>query len=231
MCSGPAGKTLVDVMLFAAQFSFCMCYMLIFANNIDLVVCEETQHDYCGNQQSYVMLAALVILPVCWLRTYGCIAYISAVAGVFVFISLFIIMGYGEQELRAHPEYHDHIKYVGLGQFPMFFGTAVFAFEGNGVAISLRANMQEPEHFMTIALHVIATYTILLVVFSTFCYEAFGSTTQDMIILNLPHDNLATTIQILYAFAMLGTYPMQVLPALALLENTEFFSSLPSFCC
>ena len=115
-----------------------MCYLLIFANNLDLVVCEETQGDICGNQQPYVMVAALVIMPVCWLRSYGCISYISGVGGVFVFVSLFVIMGYGEQELRQHPEYHDHIKYLGFGEFPLFFGTAVFAFEGNGVVINLR---------------------------------------------------------------------------------------------
>ena len=84
------------------------------------------------------MAAAAIIMPICWLRSYGCISYISGIGGVFVFVSLFVIMGYGEQDLRNHPEYHEHIKYLGLGQFPLFFGTAVFAFEGNGVVINLR---------------------------------------------------------------------------------------------
>ena len=54
--------------------------------------------------------------------------------------------------------------------------------------------MREPEKFLDVALHVIMLYVFLLVVFCTFAYESFGYTTKDIVILNLPHDNLSSTI-------------------------------------
>jgi amino acid permease len=83
--------------------------------------------------------------------------------------------------------------------------------------------MREPEKFLDVALHVIMLYVFLLVVFCTFAYESFGYTTKDIVILNLPHDNLSSTIQILYSFAMMATYPIAALPALSLFEDTGCF--------
>ena len=58
----------------------------------------------------------------------------------------------------------------------------------------------------------------LLITFSIFSYEAFGNQTKDIITLNLPHDNLSITIQILYCFGLLASYPIQMMPAIEISE-------------
>ena len=90
----------------------------------------------------------------------------------------------------------------------MFFGVAVFNFEGNGVVLNLHASMQEPEKFHDLMRNTIISVIALLVIFSVASYESFGSKIKDMVTLNLPHDGLTTSVQLLYCFGLLGSYPM-----------------------
>lgn len=54
--------------------------------------------------------------------------------------------------------------------------------------------MKNPEGFYYIMRNVMILVISLLITFSIFSYEAFGNQTMDIITLNLPHDNLSTTI-------------------------------------
>ena len=46
--------------------------------------------------------------------------------------------------------------------------------------------------------------------------------------MNLPHDNLTTTVQIVYCLGLLGTYPMQIVPALDITEKGSLFTNTPN---
>ena len=110
----------------------------------------------------------------------------------------------------------------------MFFGVAVFNFEGNGVILNLHASMKEPEKFPAIMRNTLICVIALLVIFSVASYEAFGNTIKDIVTLNLPHDSLTSSVQLLYCFGLLGSYPMQVMPALNIVEKTRCFEECGS---
>ena len=182
----------------------------------------------CDNQAVYIMVAALIIMPVCWLTSFKYIAYVSLFASVFIVFALITIMTYGEREYVKNPELHKNIRYIDASQLPMFFGVAVFNFEGNGVILNLHASMKEPEKFHAIMRNVLLTVITLLVLFSVASYEAFGNTIKDIVTLNLPHDSLTSSVQLLYCFGLLGSYPMQVMPALNIMEKTRCFDECSS---
>ena len=52
----------------------------------------------------------------------------------------------------------------------MFFGVAVFDFEGNGVVINLHASMKEPEKFNRVLVTTLVIYVTALCVFSSIAY-------------------------------------------------------------
>ena len=69
-----------------------------------------------------------------------------------------------------HPEMSENPNYLDLSALPLFFGVAVFDFEGNGVVINLHASMKEPHKFEKVLVMTLTVYITLLCVFSSVAY-------------------------------------------------------------
>ena len=110
------------------------------------------------------------------------------------FIVVFVITGYCIQNHDDHPELSENLNYFNASAIPLFFGVAVFDFEGNGVVINLHASMKEPEKFNRVLVSTLTIYVVFLCVFSTIAYWSYGPNLEDMVTLNLPHDNLTSTV-------------------------------------
>lgn len=140
-----------------------------------------------------------------------------------IVFALIVIVIYGEKEYVEEPELHKDITYLSISHLPMFFGIAVFNFEGNGVILNIKASMEHPEAFHKIKRNIIIMVVCLLILFGCFSYEAFGDRIEDMVTMNLPHDNLTSTVQLLYCFGLLGSFPMQIIPAIDITEKSKLF--------
>lgn len=95
-------------------------------------------------------MAAFILIPICWLRSFKYIAYVSMASNVFLCFALFIILGYCFENIKQHPELHENLNYFNFSALPLFFGVAVFDFEGNGVIINLHASMKDPSKFNSV---------------------------------------------------------------------------------
>jgi hypothetical protein len=56
-------------------------------------------------------------------------------------------MAYSEAEYVEQPKLHENLRYLQIDHLPLFFGIAVFNFEGNGVILNLEASMADPSKF------------------------------------------------------------------------------------
>ena len=137
---------------------------------MDQVICFETQQDECNMKGLYIMIAACVLIPICWLRSFKYLAYVSMASNVFLVFALFIIVGYCLQNHSEHPELSNNLNYLDLSAVPLFFGIAVFDFEGNGVVINLRASMKKPERFNFVLKLTLTIYVSFLCIFSAIAY-------------------------------------------------------------
>lgn len=167
-------------------------------------------------------------MPICWLKTFKFISYISFFANISIIFALFVIVAYSEKEYVAQPELHKQIRYLNISQLPIFFGVAVFNFEGNGVIINLESAMADSSNFNRVLRNVLFGVIFILITFSCYSYMSFGDTIEDMVTLNLPHDNLTSTVQLMYCIGLLGSYPMQVIPAIDITEKTSWFLNSPN---
>ena len=71
---------------------------------------------------------------------------------------------------EEHPELSDNIVMLDIGAIPLFFGVAVFDFEGNGVVLNLHASMKEPEKFNYVLHRALGVYIFMLTSFSCIAY-------------------------------------------------------------
>mmetsp|Transcript_17653 Transcript_17653/g.29828 ORF Transcript_17653/g.29828 Transcript_17653/m.29828 type:complete len:286 (+) Transcript_17653:421-1278(+) len=191
---GPQGKAFVDFCITVSQFGFCIAYLIFIGNQMDQVICIETQQDVCGHKNFFIIVSALILVPISWLRKFSFISYISLFASISIVFALAVIMTYGEENYVNHPEAHKNIRYVNARNMPLFFGVAVFNFEGNGVILNVQSSMKDPDQFDRIMRTVMIGIISILILFSVFSYEAFGDQIDDMVTMNLPHDNLTTSV-------------------------------------
>jgi amino acid permease len=83
------------------------------------------------------MISAIVITPICWLKTFNFLSYVALFSNCSIIFGLIVIMVYSEKEYVDVPKLHENIRYIELNNLPLFFGIAVFNFEGNGVILNL----------------------------------------------------------------------------------------------
>lgn len=156
----------------------------------------------------YIAIAAFILIPICWLRSFKYLAYVSMASNVFLIFALAVIVMYCFQNHEDHPELSKDLNYFDPTAIPLFFGIAVFDFEGNGVVLNLHSSMKEPEKFDSILNKTITIVLVLICTFSTICYWSYGPDLEDMVTLNLPHDNLTSLVQIFYCFGLMGSLPI-----------------------
>jgi hypothetical protein len=85
----------------------------------------------------------------------------------------------------------------------------MFAFEGNGVIMNVRAEAKNKDKYPT---NLVIAMMVLITVYmfnATLCYFTFGNTVGDFVTLNLlPMDGLAIFMVCLFCFNALSSYPL-----------------------
>jgi solute carrier family 36 (proton-coupled amino acid transporter) len=75
---------------------------------------------------------------------------------------------------QEHPEELEHLTYFKIENLPMFFGIAVFAFEGNGVIQSIHNSMKDPELFTPILKVLMAVIISIVSSVGVIAYAGYG---------------------------------------------------------
>jgi len=100
-----------------------------------------------------------------WLLNLDHLAPFSAIANVFTAVSVAIIFSYLVPNLQ-NPVEENFPKVQNFEKFALFFGTAIFSFEGISVVLPLENNAAEPEDFPKVrtfscVLRVVETQAVL----------------------------------------------------------------------
>lgn len=83
--------------------------------------------------------------------------------------------------------------------------------------------MKEPRKFPGVLRRTLAIITVLFISLGATSYLAFGDDVQTIILLNLPSkDPMVSSIQALYSLAICLSIPLQLFPAIRIMENGLF---------
>lgn len=86
--------------------------------------------------------------------------------------------------------------------------------------------MRHPTKFPKVLFGVMIAITTIFVSMGALSYAAYGTNTKTVIILNLPQDSkIVNGIQFLYSLAILLSTPLQLFPAIRIMENGLFRGS------
>ena len=177
-------RFVVNVFLVIDLIGCCCIYLVFVATNVKQVV------DFYGDNgitiRYWIMLVTIPLIFMCMVRNLKFLTPFSMIANLLMFVGIIITFTYIFTDL---PSPSERVGVAEVVQFPLFFGTVIFALEGIGVVMSLENDMKNPSHFigcpsvLNMGMGVVITlYTLV----GFFGYLKYGSETEGSITLNLP---------------------------------------------
>ena len=153
---------------------------------------------------TFIALQLLLLIPLALIRNISKLGPAALLADVFILIGVVYIWQY---DIRSLAEFgvNDSVQLFSPSTFPLTIGSAIFTFEGIGLILPIQSSMKEPEHFSKLL------YLIMFII------------TKIQIISNFPQDSkLVNAVQFLYSLAVLAGNPVQLFPAVRIVETSLF---------
>ncbi|KAL7424323.1 hypothetical protein Q5752_000005 [Cryptotrichosporon argae] len=199
-------------------------YTIFIAENLQAFIMAVSDCKTYVPTPHLIFAQLAVFLPLAMIRNLAKLSGTALVADAFILIGL-VYIGINETTILAKHGIANVVLFNKV-DFPLLIGTAVFAFEGIGLVIPITESMKEPQKFPRALSGVMAVIAVLFAGFGVLGYAAYGSDIQTVVIVNLPQDDkFVQAVQFLYSVAILLSIPLQLFPAVRIMENGLFSRS------
>ena len=206
-----------------SQIGFSAAYTVFTATNLKAFVENVFQlHPDRIGLAAYIILQALVFIPLSLTRNIAKLSGTALIADAFILLGLVYVYYYASSHV-VHYGVSQSMIFFNKTDWSLFIGTAIFTFEGIGLLIPIQESMRHPEKFQGSLSGVMVIVTVIFISCGLVCYCAFGADVETVVLLNFPQDSPYTlTVQLLYALAILLSTPLQLFPAIRILEHWTF---------
>lgn len=205
----PVARHAVNSMLMLTQFGFCCVYFLFVSRSLYEVV--VSLHGYSPiSQEAFMGLILPLMILFNFIRSLKKLSPASSIANVLQSIGMVVVMYF----LVTGPSSSDLNVYTApLKKLPLYFGTAMYAFEGIGVILPLENAMATPEDFGGLN-GVLNTGMVIIACLYTavgfYGYLKYGNDVKSSITFNLPKGIVSEVVRLMFAVAIFLSYALQL---------------------
>lgn len=226
--AGPLAKYLIDAFILIGQMGLNVSYLMFNGTQVDNSIWKASKYTFWDYKNTYILVALIVLVPLWWLKSLRLLSYVSIITLILMFSAYAVVTLYSFETIVKGEDHYEEIRMFDPLQFPYFVGIAMIGFNGNSVSLNIRASMENPKRF-NFAFYVSALIVgMITCIIGALGYIAYGNETKEIITLNLPHNAVTLFIQLAYCAGLFGTYPMQMIPLIDVIEKSQYYRMLPN---
>ncbi|KKK11818.1 amino acid transporter [Aspergillus rambellii] len=208
-----------------SQLGFVSAYIVFTAENLQAFVLAVSKCKSFIDIKFMVLMQLVIFLPLSLIRDISKLGFTALIADLFILLGLIYLFYYDIFTISAQGGIADIVSF-NPSTWTLFIGTAIFTYEGIGLIIPIQESMKHPQQFAGVLAGVMVIITIVFLSAGALSYAAYGSATKTVVILNLPQDSkFVNAVQFLYSLAILLSTPLQLFPAIRIMENELFTRS------
>lgn len=208
-----------------SQLGFVSAYIVFVSQNLQAFVLAVSNCKSFIDIKWMVLLQLVIFMPLSLIRDISKLGFTALIADVFILLGLLYIYFYDVSTLVKQGGISD-VASFNPSTWSLFIGTAIFTYEGIGLIIPIQESMKQPKRFAGVLAGVMIIITFIFLSAGALSYAAYGSKTKTVILLNLPQDDkFVNVVQFLYSLAILLSTPLQLFPAIRIMENELFTRS------
>ncbi|KAM7197591.1 Transmembrane amino acid transporter domain containing protein [Rhypophila sp. PSN 637] len=223
--AGEKMRSLILASITLSQLGFVCAGIVFVAENMITFLNAVTEGDKPPlSTMSLIALQLVILIPLSWIRNIAKLGPAALLADVCILIGVSYIYTYDFSALAERNwRMHDSVVLFNPDKYTMMIGSAIFTFEGIGLILPIQSSMADPHRFEWLLGMVMVIITVLFTSVGALCYATFGENTEIEIINNFPQDSkLVNAVQFLYSVAVLVGTPVQLFPALRIIEGGVF---------
>jgi proton-coupled amino acid transporter len=220
---GPVMRSLILSSITISQIGFVCACVIFTAENLFSFLDAVTPRDTTPLSSNVLIALQLVLLvPFALIRNITKLGPAALLADIFIMLGIAYIYYYDISTLTSNG-IHKTIKLFNPAHYTLTVGSSIFAFEGIGLILPIQSSMAQPEKFSRLLYAVMFLITVVFATVGALSYATFGDTTKTEIISNFPQDSkVVNVVQLFYSIAILIGTPVQLFPAVRILENKIF---------
>ncbi|KAJ1962195.1 hypothetical protein GGI12_002786 [Dipsacomyces acuminosporus] len=217
-------KYCVMVSIVLAQLGFCCAYVIFVSTNMRDLWNTLTGCRYNFSPEFWILVQLLAYIPLAFVRKIKKFASLSLIGNFFILVGLGYLFTYDFWYIVTKGP--AEVVQFNPSRFPLLVGTAAFSYEGISLVIPIVESMEHKEKFNSVLTASLTICAGLFVLIGALSYMTFGSDVEAVILLNLPHDSTWTLgVQFLYSLAIILSVPLQLFPAIRIIESGMFTRS------
>ncbi|KAK4502787.1 hypothetical protein PRZ48_006213 [Zasmidium cellare] len=221
---GPRFRSLILASICLSQLGFVCAGLIFTAENLLSFLNAVVP---IGQEQPFgtaglIAIQFVLLIPLALIRNIAKLGPSALLADVFILIGLVYIWYYDIFTLSTRGAAPSMVLF-NPSAFTLTIGSAIFTFEGIGLILPIQSSMKQPEKFPYLLYLIMFIITAIFTSVGALCYATFGDETNIQIISNFPQDSkFVNAVQFLYSMAVLVGEPVQLFPAVRIIEQALF---------